>query len=231
MISLDKAVVARLVSHGHHFEIFVDPENARSAIEDASLLGEVVASTEVYKDVRKAERASEETLKEAFGTTEFSEVAHVILKKGEIQLTTEQRKKVLEEKRRKVIAMIAREGIDPKTNLPHPINRIEKAIDEAKVHIDPFKSAERQLEEVVSKIRPLLPIKFAQAKVAIKISAQYTGKAYGYLHGFKKIKEEWLDDGSLAIVIEIPAGLQTDIYDKLNSLTHGSVETKLLEVI
>jgi ribosome maturation protein SDO1 len=232
MISLDKAVVARLVSHGHHFEILVDPQKAWLVREgEEAPITDVVASFDVYKDASRAEKAGEETLVEAFGTTQFEEIARKILKKGEIQLTTDQRKKMLEERRLQIVHLIAREAVDPKTNLPHPPARIERAMEEAKVSIDPFKSASRQVEEIVNKLRPLIPIRFAKARVAIKIGSQYSGKCYGYIHDLKKLKEEWLNDGSLAVLVEIPAGLQTEVYEKLNAMTHGSVETKLVEII
>ena len=60
MISLDDAVIARLTSHGHHFEILVDPAKAIEAKEKELPLSEWVASDEVYKDSSKAEKASEE---------------------------------------------------------------------------------------------------------------------------------------------------------------------------
>lgn len=231
MISLDDAVVARLTSHAHHFEILVDPEKAIDAKEGDIPVGDWVASDEIYKEASKAEKASEEALKEAFGTTNFEEIAKRIIQKGEIQITTEQRKEMQREKKKQIINIIARDAIDPRTHMPHPPARIEKAIDEAKIHIDPFKSTQRQIEDIIKKLRPILPIKFAMARVEIRIPAQYTGKAYGVVHELKKTREEWKNDGSLVVVVEMPAGMQSKIYDKLNSLTHGSVETKLLETV
>lgn len=231
MISLDDAVIARLTTHGHHFEILVDPETAMDAKEKDIPIADWVASEKVYKDSAKAETASEEALKESFGTTNFETIAKRIIQKGDIQVTTEQRKEMQKEKRKHIITTIAREALDPRTNMPHPPARIEKAMDEAKVHIDPFKSTQRQIDEIVDKLRPVLPIKFALVRVEIRIPAQYTGKAYGVVHSLKKVKEEWKNDGSLLVVVEMAAGMQSEVYDKLNSMTHGSVETKLLETI
>ncbi|MFC2174615.1 ribosome assembly factor SBDS [archaeon] len=231
MISLDDAVIARLTSHGHHFEILVDPEKAAEAKEKEIPVADWIASDEVYKDASKAEKASEEALKESFGTTEFNEVAKRIIKKGEIQITTEQRKEIVKAKKKKIVNTIAQNAIDPRNKLPHPPARIEAAMEEVNVHIDPFKSASRQVDEVIDKLRPVLPIKFASVRVEIRVPPQYTGKVYGLLHDLKKIKEEWKNDGSLVTVVEMAAGAQSDVYDKLNSSTHGAVETKLLETI
>ncbi len=99
MISLDKAVIARLVSHGHHFEIFVDPETAWDVRDDDTIdVMDVVASDDVYKDASKAEKANEDNIQEAFGTVAFTDIAKKIIKKGEIQLTTEQRHEMQKEK-------------------------------------------------------------------------------------------------------------------------------------
>ena len=231
MISLDDAVIARLTSHGHHFELLVDPAKAVEAKEHNLPLSDWIAADEVYKDSSKAEKASEETLKESFGTTDFETVARRIIEKGEIQITTEQRKEMQKEKKKQIVNMIARDAIDPRTNAPHPPVRIDKALDEAKVHIDPFKSTQRQMEDILEKLRLVLPIKFAMARIEIRVPSQHAGKAYGYIHGLKKVKEEWKNDGSLFVVVEVPAGLQSQVYDKLNSMTHGEVETKLLETI
>ncbi|MCK4327584.1 MAG: ribosome assembly factor SBDS [Candidatus Diapherotrites archaeon] len=231
MISLDDAVIARLTTHGHHFEILVDPEMAAEAKEKDLPVRDWVASDEVYRDASKAEKASEEALKESFGTTDFDKVAKRIIAKGEIQMTTEQRKELIKAKKKQIINAIAQNAIDPRSNTPHPPARIEKAMDEAKVHIDPVKATSRQVDEVVEKLRPVLPIKFALVRVEIRVPPQYTGKVYGLLHDLKRVKEEWKNDGSLVAVVEMPAGMQSAVYDKLNSSTHGSVETKLIETI
>jgi len=230
MISLDDAVVARFESHGHHFELLVDPEKA-SEFTEAGDLNDILAAPQVYKDASKGKTASEEALKEAFGTTDFKEVATKILKKGTIQLTTEQRHKMQEEKRKQIVSVICRDAIDPRTNAPHPRQRVENAINEAKFHVDPFKPAQRQVDELLKKLIEVLPLKFAKARVQVHVPAKYTGKAYGYLHDFQRVREEWKNDGTLLVVVEIPAGLQSELYDRLNAITKGEVETKLLETI
>jgi ribosome maturation protein SDO1 len=233
MIPIDRAVIARLSSHGHHFEVLVDPEQAwRVKGGDTKVsLDDVLVSREIYKDSAKGERASEETLMEVFETLNTDTVIRTIIKKGEIQITTEQRRKMQEERRKQVVNMIAREAVDPRTNTPHPAIRIERAMEEARVHVDPFRSAQSQVPEVVDKLRLILPIKFAKVRVAIKVSPEYTGKAYGYIHDLKTLKEEWGNDGSLLALIEVPAGMQSEIYDELNSMTHGNVEAKILKTI
>ena len=135
-----------------------------------------------------------------------------------------------EEKTKQVIAQIAREAINPQTKLPHPPQRIQKAMEEAKVHIDPMKSVEEQIEPTVKAILTKIPIRIEKVKIAAKIPGTYAGKAYSTITQYGKLeKEEWMNDGSWIGVIEIPGGLQDEFYTALSGLTHGEVETKLID--
>ena len=152
------------------------------------------------------------------------------IKKGEIQLTSEYRKKLREQKKKQIIDYIHRNGVDPRTHAPHPPSRIEAAIEEARIHIDEYKPVDRQVSEILKKLTAILPIKFEVKEIAVKISSQYAGKAFSLLSSFGKIlKQEWQKDGSLVAVIEMPGGLEEDFHNKINSLTHGNAETKLLK--
>ncbi|MBI5553833.1 MAG: hypothetical protein HY917_03780 [Candidatus Diapherotrites archaeon] len=43
------------------------------------------------------------------------------------------------------------------------------------------------------------------------------------------MKEEWQNDGSVVVLFEVPGGLQSNLLNDLNHLTHGSVETRIVE--
>ena len=231
MVNVDDAVIARLESYGERFEILVDAELAADyksgkdiAIED------VLAVEEIFKDAHKADKASEEAMEKVFETTDALEVADKIIKKGQIQITANQKRKMQEEKTKQVIAQIAREAINPQTKLPHPPQRIQKAMEEAKVHIDPMKSVEEQIQPTVKAILTKIPIRIEKVKIAAKIPGTYAGKAYSTITQFGKLeREEWMNDGSWIGVIEIPGGLQDEFFTALSGLTHGEVETKLID--
>ena len=230
MSSLENAIIAHLDSHGERFELLVDPDLAYMYKTGKKKdLVNVLIVEEGFKDAKKGDRHKNETLQKIFKSTDIGEIAKQILERGEIQLTTEQRRKMLEEKRKQVVALIAREAIDPRTKAPHPPQRIEKALDEARVHIDAFKDAESQVEAVVSALRPLLPLKFERLRIAVKIPAEYAPKAYGSLKEFNMQRDEWQKDGSLIAVVEIAAGMQSSFYDRVNKMTGGKVETKVLD--
>src|SRR3989344_336771 len=209
MVSIDKAVVAKLKKNGKHFEILVDCEKALES--------------------RKGETVSEKDMIEVFKTKDSSEVAKLILKEGEIPITKEIKDTEREVKRKKIIEIIHRNGIDSKTGLPHPPQRIENAINEARVHIDENKSAEEQIEAVLEKIRVIIPIRFETKKIEIRIPAKYAGASLRILKMYGKVmKTDWKSDGSLESTVEIPAGIIDEFFSKLNGLCHGEVFSKIL---
>jgi len=230
MVSLDKAIIARLETHGEKFEILVDPDLAylfKSGSKKDII--NMLAAEDIFTDARKFERPTAEALRKIFGTIDVMQIAETILRKGDVQLTTEQKKKMVEEKRKKIVAILARECIDPRTGAPHPPQRIEKAMEESKVHVDPFKDAETQLNDVIDALRPILPMKFEKVKIAVRVPAEHAPRAFGVLKEYNMQKEEWQANGSLIVVVEMPAGLQGEFYDKINKITSGNVETKILK--
>ncbi len=206
MIPLDQAVVARLESHGERFEILVDPDIAAAIRQgDEIPVEDAVAALYVFENSSKAEKSPEETLKKVFDTVEFEPIAERIIRKGgEIHLTSEQRKRMTEEKRNQIVTFISRNAINPQTKLPHPPQRIDMAMEQAKVSVDPFKHVDEQVKDVVKALRPLIPIKFAEMKFAVKIPADYAPKAYGEIRTATTIeRDQWQNDGSWICVVRI----------------------------
>lgn len=224
-----ETIVCRFEKAGEKFELIVDPKLAyeyKTGVKKE--IANVLIAEEVFKDARKGERQTSAAIKKAFGTDNIEEIAKKIFAEGELQLTTDQRRKVLEEKRLKIIDLIARNAVDPRTKAPHPPQRIEKALEEARFGVDAFKSADEQLEKAIEAIREIIPISMEKARVAVKIPPQFAPRAYGLLKEFGLQREEWLSDGSLAAVCEMPAGITSQFYDKVNKLTSGAAQTKAL---
>lgn len=231
MVDLDEAIVARYESHGESFEILIDPDVVQKMKDgrEVDLVEHMVIDT-IFKNAKKGTRAPEDKIKQIFGTVDPTQVAKIIILKGEVQLTTEQRKIMQENKRKRIVEYIARNAMNPQTGTPHPPARIETAMEEAKIHIDPFKSVEAQVPAVMNALRPLIPIKFDKVRIAVKVSGEDYGRCYeDFKHFGKLTKEEWQKDGSWIGVIEMPAGLQTEFFEKVSNKTHGEAETKILK--
>jgi len=229
MVSLDKAVIARYKHGKKIFEILVDPEGADQIRSGAEVeIEEVLAADEIFMDASKGKKATEGDLMEVFSTADVREIAREIIKEGELQLTTDQRRKKIEEKRKMVVERIAQISINPQTNTPHPPTRIEIAMNEAKVHIAPFKSIDELVSETVKALRPIIPIKIEETEIAIKVPAAYTGQVYELKRNFEVMKEEWQKDGSFIAVVKVPSGMRDELFSFLNRITRGDAETKIV---
>jgi len=228
MVKVDDAVIARLERFGHKFEVLVDPDLSLDVKHGKDVpIENLVAIERVFKDSKIGDEQSAETIKKSFGTNDMKEVVYKIIKEGEVHLTTEQKRAMLEKKRLEIVNFIARNAANPQTKTPHPIVRIELAMEQAKVHIDAFKSVEEQAESIVVAIRHIIPISFDKVHFAIKVPAQYSGKCSAIIHKFEIKKEEWLNDGSLAAEFILPSGAKQDLLNDLNSATHGEVIVKI----
>lgn len=237
MVSLDDAVVARLGRHGTTYEILVDPDGAERVLgalqageepSDQDVLG-IMAVEDVFLNARDGDRAPQEDLEKGFASTDVATIARRVLRDGDVQLTQDQRKRMLAQKEKGILAYIARHAWNPQTRTPHPKDRIERALEEAKFQVHPLRRVEEQVAEAMKALRPLMPIAFERVKVAVRVPAEHAGAAYGHVRNMGELKgEEWQEDGALVVVLEMPAGAQGEVYERLNKLTQGAVETRLV---
>jgi ribosome maturation protein SDO1 len=227
----EKFTTARIAKSGEKFEILVKPDEALDYKMGKQLgISQLLVIDEIYSDANKGTHASEEKLQKAFGTTDPVKIAEEIMKHGELQLTTDQRRQLVEDKRKQIVAFIARNCIDPRSGTPHPPIRIEQALNQVKYSIDPFKTVEEQAKEIIEELRSLIPIKIEQMRVAVKIFAEHSAKGYGALKNYGTItREEWQADGALVAVIEMPAGVYGPFLERLGKITQGTIQTKILK--
>ncbi len=229
MVDVNKAVIAKLRREGKSYEILVDSELAWKLRNGENVsVNDAVATDEVFYDAKKGERASEKELKNLFGTDDKSEICRIIIKEGHVPMTAEMIRTELDNKKKKIINIIHRNAVDPKTGKPHPSHRIEAALSESNFRVDASRSAEEQINAAVDAIRPIIPVKFEVRELAIKILPQYSGRAFPILKKYGKLlKEEWLNDGSLLISLELPAGLQEELEVDLNKIAKGTIEMNI----
>ena len=188
MVSLEDAVIARLETGGHRFEILVDPNEAQAFKEGDEIDWEdSIAVDGIWADSAKGERSPEYILDDIFESSDLIEIYKKILTEGTIQLTSEQKKEMIDKKKKQILSHIVANAMNPQTGGPHPPQRIENAIDEARFSIDPMEAIERQVEKLIKSIKPLIPISFEKIRVAIKIQAIHVGKCYGQISSLANI--------------------------------------------
>ncbi|MFC6835654.1 ribosome assembly factor SBDS [Halomarina ordinaria] len=233
MISLDEAVTARLESHGARFEVLVDPD-AALAIKRGEFDGEleeVIAAEDVFEDASRGDRPAETDLEDVFGTTDPMEIIPEVIERGEIQITADQRREMQEQKRRRLIDTIARNAVNPQMDdAPHPPERIERALEEAGFRVDPMTPVENQVDDALDTLRPVIPIRFDEVVMAVRVPAEYAGSAQARIRQFGDLqREEWQSDGSWVGVLEFPAGLQNEFYDLVNETSSGEADTRVVK--
>ncbi|KAB7517265.1 ribosome assembly factor SBDS [Halosegnis rubeus] len=238
MISLDDAVTAQLESHGERFEVLVDPD-AALAIKRGTFdeefegqdLEDVIAAEDVFEDAASGDRPPESALEEVFGTTDPMEIIPQVIERGEIQITAEQRREMQEQKRKRLINIIARNGINPQQNdTPHPPERIDRALEEAGYTVDPMTPAQQQIDDALDALRPVIPIRFEEITVAAQLPADYAGSGQAKVREFGDLeREEWQSDGSWVGVVTFPAGMQNEFYELVNEVSSGEAETRVLK--
>ena len=227
----ERYTIARITQDGEHFEILTKPDPALEYKLGKTIpISQILVTETIFTDAGKGSKASEEKLQQVFKTTDSLKIAEIILKKGDLQLTTDQRKQLVEDKRKQIISFISRECIDPKTNLPHPPIRIEQAMKEIHFSIDPHKAAEEQSKDIIKLLRPIIPLKMEKITVDIHVPSEHASKVYGTVKGYGTLKrDQWQTDGSWSATVEMSAGLYGPLLDKLGKMTRGNIEAKLVK--
>ena len=223
--------LVRYSFEGEKFEIMVKPDPALDfKMGKKKDISAVLVSDEIYTDSGKGTRPSAEKLLKAFKTEDQTEIAQIILEKGDLNLTTDQRRKMIEDKRKQIVTFIAKTYVDPKSHLPHPPLRIEQAMKDGRVSIDPQKSVDEQVNDIVDKLRSIIALKSETLQLEIIIPAQFASQSYAVLKSVGSLKkEEWQNNGSLKAILEIPAAARPNVIDRLGSITKGSASVEVVQ--
>jgi ribosome maturation protein SDO1 len=223
-----KITTVRLTADGNKFEILVKPDPALEyKLGKRTDLSGVLVSDEIYSDANKGSRAAGEKLVKYFKTTDHAQIATQILFKGDLSLTTEQRRKMVDDKKKQIIQYISKNFVDPKTHIPHPVMRIESALGEVRLVIDPFKPAEDQAKNVVDALRRILPLKSEILLLTVTIPSQFSAQSYNLLKTAGTFKgDQWLADGSLRVMLEINAGMKSSLLDRIGSISKGTAQVQ-----
>ncbi len=223
--------VARYSYEGEKFEILVKPDPALDyKLGKKKDISAVLVSEDIYTDSGKGTKPTNEKLLKAFKTEDLTEIAQIILEKGDLNLTTDQRRKMIDEKKKRIVEYIAKTYVDPKTHLPHPPLRIEQAMKDGRVSVDPQKSVDEQVKDIVENLRSIIALKSENLQLEIIVPAQYASQSYSVLKSVGTLKnEEWQNNGSLKAILEIPAAARPNVIDRLGSITKGSATVEVMK--
>ena len=215
-------VEARIKAKGKQYEISVDLDAALKLKSGKGDIQSALQSNQIYYDIKKGNIASSKDLIDAFGTADVYEIAKKIILSGEVQKNQEFRDEEKERKIKQVVNLIVRNASD-QHGRPYTEERIKTAIHDIHYSFD-SRPVEKQMNDIINKLKEIIPIKIETKKIKLKIPARFTGQAYGMLLEYKE-SEEWLSNGDLEAIMNIPAGLLIDFFDKINSITHGAIQS------
>jgi len=213
-------VEARIKVKGKQFEISVDLDEALKVRAGSGNVSAALNSPAIYTDARKGNAASKDELNYAFDTNDVYVIAEMIMKKGEIQKNQEFRDAERDKRVKQVVDLVLRNAVD-QHGRPYTEERIRRAIDEVHFNFD-NRPAEQQMNELVPKLASVIPIKIETKRIKLIIPARFSAQVYGLLKDYKE-NEEWLSNGDLQAIMNLPSGMQIDFYDKINSITHGAI--------
>lgn len=229
--AMTEVTVVRYSFEGEKFEILVKPDPALEyKLGKKKDVSSVLVSDEIYTDSSKGTKPPSENLIRVFQTDDQTEIAKQIIQKGDLNLTTAQRRKMVDEQRKRIVEFIAKTYVDPKTHLPHPPLRIEQAMKDARVSVEPQKNVDVQIKEIVEKLRSIIPLKSENLQLEIAVPAQYVSQSYAVLKSVGSLKkEEWQNNGSLKAILEIPATARPNVIDRLGALTKGTATVEVVK--
>ncbi len=228
-------------------DVFIDAQKGEKAsIDDLKRIVTRAAIEEFEeKENRKLTKDELEKLKRNINELEEEELkeyaAKYILKKGELKLPKELRDELISKKEKQIVSYIQKYAINPSTKAPYTPQKIKEALGtlfsglkvgdkKIRIMLDPLREIDEELPIIIDALKNIIPIRLEIIVTRIHIPPQFSGIAYGYLAKFGNIvKSNWLNDGSLEAVVEVPGGEFLQFHRKLLDLTRGTLKLDVIE--
>jgi len=207
-----------------NFEIGTKKGAVTAYKEKGGSIQQILDSEVIWKDIKKGDRASSAELKAAFQTDDVLKCAEAIVQKGELNLSESERKEILTKKRNEIINYIHKYYADPKTKLPHPILRIDNALNELKVRIDGDAPTERQVLDIMKTLVTILPCKKIDITGSVTVSQLYNKAATAVVQKYCANMKVAAAGDTLTITMSCVPGDYDKLINELNSATKGECD-------
>eukprot|EP00475_Leptophrys_vorax_P043299 TRINITY_DN828_c0_g1_i5.p1 TRINITY_DN828_c0_g1~~TRINITY_DN828_c0_g1_i5.p1 ORF type:complete len:235 (+),score=75.53 TRINITY_DN828_c0_g1_i5:946-1650(+) len=203
----DAGQLVRLKKGKATFEVVTNEGSVLKYREGKLPWNSVLAVDIVFKNFSRGLRASEKEIADAFNTEDPVEAMKAIVEKGELQVSSDERKEAVDKKKAEIITYINKNYIDPQTRLPHPIARLEQAMENSKIRIDADQNAVKQADAFIKSLQGKLTFVKSEMEAILVISRQYMGACSNTVHSIASVKrEEYTEDGVIWEVGIPPAG-------------------------
>ena len=189
-------------------------------------LDDTLVTHDIYKNARKGDRASEAEIQQALDHHQMKQALEEIVLKGEYQLSVEERKELIRQMRKRIVQFFHHNYMDPKTNLPHPITRLEAALSDIKsLRITINESPESQAKAILKKLIVILPMKSNAMEATVVVPHTLIGQAQGKLRSLSTVRNsEYTSTGCIMKIAFLSGNFQA-LLDFVNK--HDGIEFAL----
>lgn len=212
-----------------NLELLCKP-NTISKYRDGKLsIDKVLLSDEIYKSVQKGNRTNAKDLENTFGTNNINECIKIMLDKGDYQISTEERKEKVTQKRSEIIGYIHRNYIDPKTKSAIPITRIESGLDTIKAKIDFETPVDKLLQPILKKLPTILPMKKQEGVTGkLKIQHYHINNVSKIIKKYCNIRSEKKDYQGYTYEVSMTPSDNDELIRAISKITEDDFQFELL---
>lgn len=210
------------------FELLCKPNTLALFREGKLGRDKVVIVDEIFKNSKKGDKASTLDLEKAFGTGDVNSCITIMLEQGEYQISAEERKKKVDEKRSEIMNYIYSNFTDEK-GITIPMTRVELALEEMKVRIDGDTPTDKQLKPILKKLPDIMRIKKRKGVHAVfKIKHQYLGRCQSLIQtNATVLSERYVSQGAIIEVNLVPHQMDM-LLETIGNITAGDFKFEVL---
>eukprot|EP00045_Choanoeca_perplexa_P000920 m.16906 g.16906 ORF g.16906 m.16906 type:complete len:252 (+) comp10625_c0_seq1:84-839(+) len=193
-------------------------------------IDEVLQIHTVFTNVSKGQVAKTADLVKAYGTDSHEEVCLIILDKGQLQVSQEERSSQLTGLFREIAAIVADKCVNPDTQRPYTTAQIERAMKDIHFSVKPTASAKSQALDVIRKLQETIPLQRASMSVRIRLPQKDAKKAKAAIVAIvlSVDEEDW--DGDLEMSCAINPGSFRELDELIRAETKGQGSLEILTV-
>jgi len=217
-------VVRYKTSKGVDWEVLCKPGAAQKFRDKKLGFGNVMMADEIFVGhYQKGERAKPADIAAEFPGGMEKALEHIVLN-GTIALSQKERDEKVNAKKLEIISFIHKYYVDPKTNGPHPVTRIENALTTLKIHPDPDIPVDRQVQDIIKKMPGVLALRKCEMQATLSIPTQYAGSASGVVRKFASVNREKYTATAAVLDVSFVPGEYDALVAELTKITKGDFQ-------
>ncbi|KAH0789469.1 ribosome assembly factor SBDS [Histomonas meleagridis] len=199
--------IVHFQKNGVKVEIIAIPGMVSKYREGLCSLEDAIIDGKIYTSASKGNIVSKTDL-EKIGIN-GRELLELIMKTGKYGLTAQEKKDKIETKKLQVINFIHQNFIEPTTKKPHPVSRIESALQEIKAKYDIDKSAERIVRSLLPKLTTIIRLSEHQIECIIVIPNKWLGKIINVCYNMGNVLHQEYNPENVIVHISISPLMKT----------------------